>query len=68
MWAEANKGVHSELKGVNWLALSREQMEHYQLMLTQAKRQDEEIFPQNVISNTSSGCGGDEYARTHIFR
>lgn len=50
-WAMANKGRHETLKGVDWFNLKVSADKEYMVLSNDAKRQDEEIYLQNLGKN-----------------
>lgn len=50
-WAEANKGNHEALNKTNWLNLYKTIHEEYIKVLRDTKRQDEEIYIQDIAKN-----------------
>jgi len=48
-WAEMNKGVHATLRLTDWRFLLGELSSRYERLLLNAKKQDDEIFNQNVM-------------------
>lgn len=50
-WASANSASHPELKGVNWQYLRESLKVDYKVELFKAQKQDEEIFPQNLVES-----------------
>jgi hypothetical protein len=64
MFANTRKS-HQELKGIDWLAEAALHEADYQKTLIRVKRQDEELYPQNVIRRESFYGFSDEWARTH---
>lgn len=50
-WAMANSAAHPDLRGVNWMALRQQSKADYEANLFKAKKQDEEIFPQNYTES-----------------
>ena len=57
-WAEANKGVHPELRATDWISLRRLVGADYRRMCDMAMKNDEETFLQLLIERSEVSLEG----------